>query len=288
MAVTMGLPVAATDRAIIGNTDCAAAKQDAATGSLSPCSASDPSPAVAAGIRSGDQIVSVNGQRVEGWEQLITKVRGLHGPSQFVIERDGEQRTLTVDVASVQRLDINSKLGADAKIVQVGAIGVSPLAVQKYGLVSGIGGTVSFTGDMFEKTLEGLRRFPEKIPAVIRAIGGETNDPDRPVSVVGASIIGADAAERGIWEIFVFTLAALNFFVGVFNLLPLLPLDGGHIAITLYEKVRDWLRRLRGRAPGGPVDYNKLAGITMVLVVLGGAVVLLTVTADIVNPIRLQ
>jgi len=73
----------------------------------------------------------------------------------------------------------------------------------------------------------------------------------------------------------------------VFNLLPLLPLDGGHIAVVLYERVRDALRKLRGKAPGGPVDYNKLAGVTMVFVILGGAVVLLTVTADVINPIRL-
>ncbi|SDI87228.1 Peptidase family M50 [Actinokineospora alba] len=157
-----------------------------------------------------------------------------------------------------------------------------------FSALSAVGGTVSFTGEMFVKTWEGLMRFPEKIPAVVRAIGGAENDPERPVSVVGASVIGADAAEQGIWEIFVLMLAALNFFVGVFNLLPLLPLDGGHIAITLYERVRDMIRKLRGLTPAGPVDYTRLTGITMVLVIVGGAIVLLTVTADIVNPIRLQ
>jgi membrane-associated protease RseP (regulator of RpoE activity) len=73
----------------------------------------------------------------------------------------------------------------------------------------------------------------------------------------------------------------------VFNLLPLLPLDGGHIAIVLYEKVRDWLRKLRGQPAGGPVDYTRLTAVTMVVVFIGGAVVLLTVTADLVNPIRI-
>jgi membrane-associated protease RseP (regulator of RpoE activity) len=82
-------------------------------------------------------------------------------------------------------------------------------------------------------------------------------------------------------------LASLNFFVGVFNLLPLLPLDGGHIAVAWYERIRDKLRKLRGKVAGGPVDYTKLSSVTMVLVFIGGAVTLLTVTADIVNPIRL-
>lgn len=105
--------------------------------------------------------------------------------------------------------------------------------------------------------------------------------------MVGASRIGGEAAEQGLWEVFLFLLASLNFFVGIFNLLPLLPLDGGHIAVTWYERVRDWLRKLRGKAAGGPVDYTKLNAVTAVIVVIGGAVVLLTVTADIVNPIRL-
>jgi membrane-associated protease RseP (regulator of RpoE activity) len=65
-------------------------------------------------------------------------------------------------------------------------------------------------------------------------------------------------------------------------------LDGGHIAVALYERVRNWLRQLRGRPAGGPVDYTKLAPLTLVVVFLGGAMVLLSVTADIVNPIRLN
>ena len=97
-----------------------------------------------------------------------------------------------------------------------------------------------------------------------------------------------EAVEAGLWQLFLLFLAGLNFFMGVFNLLPLLPLDGGHIAVTWYEHVRNWLRDRRGKTAAAPVDYTKLSGITMVLVMIGGAVLLLTVTADIVNPIRLQ
>ena len=136
-------------------------------------------------------------------------------------------------------------------------------------------------------TWERLLEFPEKIPAVIEAILGEERDPETPVSVVGASRIGGEAVEHGLWEVFFLLLASLNFFVGIFNLLPLLPLDGGHIAVTWYERVRDWIRKLRGKAAGGPVDYTKLNAVTTVFVLIGGAIVLLTVTADIVNPIRL-
>ncbi|MBM7772874.1 membrane-associated protease RseP (regulator of RpoE activity) [Actinokineospora baliensis] len=286
MAVTMGLPNT-TDRPLIGSTSCAAPTQDPKTLKLADCTSADPSPAAAAGLRAGDEIISVNGKPVESYTQLVGTIRDLRGQSTFVVDNDGERRTLTIDVATVKRAAIGAKPGTDNQLNDVGAIGVGKGGYFTYGAVSGFSGAVVFTGEMFAATWEGLMRFPEKIPAVIRAIGGE-DDPERPVSVVGASIIGADAAEAGVWEIFVLMLAMLNFFVGVFNLLPLLPLDGGHIAITLYERVRDLLRKARGKAPAGPVDYNRLAGVTMVLVIIGGAIVLLTVTADIVNPIRLQ
>jgi membrane-associated protease RseP (regulator of RpoE activity) len=287
MAVTMGLPNY-EDRTFVGSTSCAPATQDPKTTKLPECTPADPSPAAAAGIRAGDEIVSLNGESVKGWESLVGKIRDLRGEATFGVIRDGNGMTMKVDVVAVQRVPYEAKLGEDNKLGEVGAVGIGPSRdLIQYSGLSALGGTIGFTGDMFAKTWQGLMKFPEKIPAVVRAIGGE-DDPNRPVSVVGASVIGADAAERGIWSIFVLMLAALNFFVGVFNLLPLLPLDGGHIAIALYEKVRDLIRRVRGMAPGGPVDYTKLAGVTMLLVIVGGAVVLLTVTADIVNPIRLQ
>jgi membrane-associated protease RseP (regulator of RpoE activity) len=288
MAVSMGLPNY-ENRAVVGSTSCAAPTMDPKTFKQAECGPNDPSPAIAAGIREGDEIVSVNGKRTANWAEVLTTVRDLRGESTFVVVRDGQELTMKVAVATVQRVPVDAQPGKDdTKLTEVGAVGIGKAAMVDFSALSAVGGTVSFTGEMFVKTWEGLMRFPEKIPAVVRAIGGAENDPERPVSVVGASVIGADAAEQGIWEIFVLMLAALNFFVGVFNLLPLLPLDGGHIAITLYERARDVIRKLRGLTPAGPVDYTKLTGVTMVLVIVGGAIVLLTVTADIVNPIRLQ
>jgi membrane-associated protease RseP (regulator of RpoE activity) len=287
MAVGMGLPnVAGTP--VISATDCAAASQDPKTFDYAPCTPADRYPAREAGIQPGDEIISIDGERTETWSEVVTKVRELRGQHTFVVSRDGAERTLRVDIPQVRRVAPDAQPGADGnKVVEVGAIGVSSTPVYHYDALAAVGGALSFTGDMFVRTWEGLLAFPEKIPKVVEAIGGGERDPETPVSVVGASIIGGDAVERGIWELFLLVLASLNFFVGVFNLLPLLPLDGGHIAITLYEKVRDWVRKLRGLAPGGPVDYTKLTAVTMVVVFLGGAVVLLTVTADLVNPIRL-
>ncbi len=286
LAVSMGLPNLSSTP-VISETGCAAATQNPETRELSECGASDPSPAADGGLLPGDEIVRVDGKATPTWTDVVTTVQGLEGPNEFVVLRNGEERTLTIDVPQVQRLTVDNP-GDEPELTEVGAIGVTLQTVTEYGAGSAVGGSVEFTGEMFVKVWQGLMAFPEKIPKVIEAIGGGERDPETPVSVVGASIIGGDAVDQGLWEVFILALASLNFFVGVFNLLPLLPLDGGHIAVLFYEKIRDWIRKLRGKEAGGPVDYTKLSGITMVFVLIGGAVVLLTVTADIVNPLRLR
>lgn len=107
------------------------------------------------------------------------------------------------------------------------------------------------------------------------------------MSVVGASRIGGELAERAQWSIFAMMLASLNFFLAVFNLVPLPPLDGGRIAVVLYQAVRDWARRVRGLAPLGPVDYRKVMPVTIAAASVLIAVGVLTIVADVVNPIRL-
>ncbi|MDQ3988797.1 MAG: site-2 protease family protein, partial [Actinomycetota bacterium] len=77
-----------------------------------------------------------------------------------------------------------------------------------------------------------------------------------------------------------------NLFVGVFNLLPLLPLDGGHIVVNVYERVRNGFRKLRGLAAGPPVDYTRLLPLTYAVMLVFIGVSALTITADVVNPIR--
>jgi membrane-associated protease RseP (regulator of RpoE activity) len=86
---------------------------------------------------------------------------------------------------------------------------------------------------------------------------------------------------------FLLLLASLNVFIGIFNLFPLLPLDGGHIAIAWYERLRAMWARRRGRPDPGRVDYNKLLPLTYLVVLVFGGVSLLTIAADIVNPINL-
>ena len=287
MALSTGLPDA---RPAVGQLATCVSDQDARTGETAPCTPADPqAPAAAAGLQTGDVLLSVGGVPTPTWDAVTDEIRRQDGQTEFVVDRDSEQRTVTVDVVTAQRLPKDAVLGADNKLETVGVVGMGPGIAPNlhYGVAGAVPATVDFTGTLFQATWEGLKRFPEKVPALFRAIAGE-DDPERPISVVGASIIGGDAADRGLWWMFLYLLAAVNFFIGVFNLLPLLPLDGGHIAVNLYEKVRDVLRRLRGLPAGGPVDYNKLLPLTYAAVLVGGAIMVLTLTADIVNPLRLE
>ncbi|WP_158893167.1 M50 family metallopeptidase [Amycolatopsis anabasis] len=289
MAVTMGLPNITGTPQIQAVAGCV---RDAHTANelLNPvCRPGDPAPAKQGGVQPGDEIVSVGGVATPTYPEVTDKIKKAAGPVNIEVRRNGEIVPLRIEVTKVDR-PVTDPANPDGPplIKQEGTIGVTFPKYFEYNVVSGIGGAAGFTGDMFVQTWQRLMEFPQRIPAVVESIFGGERDPNTPVSVVGASRIGGEAVEQGLWQLFLLLLASLNFFVGVFNLLPLLPLDGGHIAVTWYERVRDWIRKLRGKAAGGPVDYSKLSAVTVVLVLIGGAVTLLTVTADIVNPIRLR
>ncbi|MEV4053792.1 site-2 protease family protein [Amycolatopsis sp. NPDC049688] len=288
MAVTMGLPNlnAGPTVPVLDSTSCArptTSKAEAEAQASAPCPQGALTPAASAGLRPGDKVLAVGGKPVATWDEMLTAVQATSGRTVFEVQRGDQQLWLVVDVPKVQRW-------SPSGVKDVGMIGAAPKVESptvQYGPLAAVGATFDFTGTMFAETAQRLVQFPERIPAVVTAIFGGERDPNTPVSVVGASRIGGEAVERGVWVLFFFLLASLNFFIGVFNLLPLLPLDGGHIAVVWYERVRDWIRARRGKAAGGPVDYTRLSGITMALVLVGGAVTLLTVTADIVNPIRI-
>lgn len=279
MAVSTGLPNLTPPPAVVSEvSECVGGGADGS------CAPGDPAPARDAGLQPGDRILAVEGQPVANFDELTAATQRRSGPTDFLIERDGRRQSVRVDVVQVP-LSALGGVGTEP----VGAIGIrtelGPRTLE-YGPVEAVGETFSFTGTMFVNTWEGLKRFPERIPALVSAIGGEERAPDTPISVVGASVLGGDAAELEAWFFFLFLLAALNFFVGVFNLLPLLPLDGGHIAVNLYERARNGVRRLQGRPDGPPVDYTRLLPLTYAVMLVFIAVAGLTITADIVNPLR--
>ncbi len=287
LAASAGLPNT-DNRAVVGTVGCAAPTQDGPP-DYTPADCSGPGPAEQAGIEPGDVIVAVDGQSVETFGDLVRATQPLYGTVPFTVERGEETLTVPVTVQQVQRWVYESESpGAEPVSRTVGAIGVGgEPGIIEYTPLSAIPATFDFTGYLAVRTAEALVSLPSKVADLWTAVTGGERAVDTPVSVVGASVIGGQFAERGIWESFVLLLAQLNFFLGAFNLLPLLPLDGGHMAVAIYEKARNWLRGLRGLPVGPPVDYMKLLPLTYVAVVIGGAYMVLTLTADIVNPIKL-
>jgi membrane-associated protease RseP (regulator of RpoE activity) len=284
MALTWGLPnLHPQSAAYVSETSCVA--PELSKGQFAKCTGAGP--AAAAGIRSGDVIVKVGDTDVHNPDEMVAAVRMLSGPTQFVVERDGSRIATTVDVTQTQRWTSDG-----AKVpTTVGAIGIAaaefgPVKYAHYNPLTAIPGTVAFTGDLAGELGKSVAKIPTKIGALVHSIGGGVRDPETPISVVGASIIGGDAFEHGYFMAFWFFLAQLNFVLGAINLVPLLPFDGGHIAIALFEKIRNMIRKARGMVAAAPVNYIRLMPATYVILVVVIGYMALTVTADFVNPIR--
>jgi membrane-associated protease RseP (regulator of RpoE activity) len=285
IAVIWGLPnLNAPTTAIVGETSCV--KSEVTEGKLGDCLA--PSPAAAAGIQAGDTVVKVGDTPVANFDEMVAAVRELTGPTQFTVQRDGGEFATVVDVTQAQRF--TKADGADATTpANVGTVGITAaqFGPTQYNPLSAVPATFAFTGDLAIELGKSLAKIPTKVGALVDSIGGGERDPETPISVVGASIIGGDTVDAGLWVAFWFFLAQLNFVLGAINLIPLLPFDGGHIAIAVYEKIRNMIRSARGMVAAAPVNYLKLMPATYVILFVVVGYMLLTVTADLVNPIRL-
>ncbi|WP_134427378.1 M50 family metallopeptidase [Mycobacterium ulcerans] len=285
IAVVWGLPnLHPPTQAIIGETGCVAPKT--AQGKLEQCTG--PGPAALAGLRAGDVVVKVGDTAVSTFDEMATAIRKLHGSVPIVVERDGTTVMANVVIESTRRWVPNEQ-GNQLEPATVGAIGVGAAqsGPTQYGILSALPATFAFTGDLTVEVGRVLVAIPTKVGALVHAIGGGQRDPQTPISVVGASIIGGDTVDHGLWVAFWFFLAQLNLILGAINLLPLLPFDGGHIAVAVFEKIRNMIRAARGKVAAAPVNYLKLMPATYVVLVFVVGYMLLTVTADLVNPIRL-
>lgn len=240
-------------------------------------------PAELAGLLPGDKVTAVNGVPIKSWDDFTAQTQKQTGTFTYTVDRDGRSLQLPI---TPQMAVVYDK---DGKAKTVAKVGVQKTIYEpvKYNVLAAIPASGAFTGQLAVKTVESLAKMPAKVVDLWHAVTGGVRDPETPVSVYGASKIGGETAEHGLWSIFILTLASLNFFLGAFNLLPLLPLDGGHMAVVIYEKLRNLFRNRKGLPDGAPVDYLKLLPATYVVVVIGGAYMILTLVADIVNPVKL-
>jgi membrane-associated protease RseP (regulator of RpoE activity) len=245
------------------------------------------SPAASIGIQRGDQILSVNGVATETYGEVQQAIRSAPTDEPVIVEvrRAGALTTLRPSL-------VRGKV-SDGSADSMPILGISPVlppATVTHGPVKGLRVSADYTGQLFTGTFTALKAFPSKVPKLFAALSGDERDPATPISVVGASRIGGEAISEGGPNgptIFLLVLASLNVFIGIFNMFPLLPLDGGHVAIAWFERVRSWLAVKRGRPDPGSVDYAKLMPITYAVVIIFGAISVLTIVTDIVNPLRL-
>ena len=249
-------------------------------------SKSTPSPAKNAGILAGDQIISINGVEYTEWAQAVRVIRSSAGKQlDITVNRNGGLIDILVTPA-FRDLD-GEKIGVIGVINKVGTVTYAPIpAVIKAG---------SFTLEILQNSLTALISLPSKIPDLInQTFGNEERDPEGLVGVVGVARVSGETAEtkaltgREKIATFVLIIASLNLFVGMFNLLPLLPLDGGHMAVAIADGVRNTRAKAKGLAKPAPFDVERLTPITMVVFILMASLSLLLLTADILNPVRLN
>ncbi|MEY2990324.1 MAG: hypothetical protein RLZZ163_1240 [Actinomycetota bacterium] len=251
-----------------------------------------PTPAAAAGLQPGDVIVSVGPIASSSWDDITSWIRANPGRStDVVVLRDGGQVTLPLVVADVER-PVFDELGEPTGAVeQVGFLGVSPVFEYQAEPISAV---PAYMWDLTYRSAAALISLPIRVYELVdeTLIGGGERSLDSPVSVVGASRLGGEVAamERPLESkiaIFLGLAASLNLFLFLFNLLPILPLDGGHVAGALYESVKRFIARVRGKPDPGPVDTAKLLPVAYVVAGVLLAVGVVVIWADLVRPITL-
>jgi len=265
------------------------------------CAPADPkSPAVAAGFEAGDAITSFDGVAVDSWVQLSGLTRGSGGKTvQVVVERRGVAQTLTVSPALLERpvVDANGAavVAADGttRTEPVGYLGIGPEFALQRQPVSAIPEAV---GAAVVGTAAVVVALPARVVDVAQsAFGSQARSQDSIIGPVGIGRIAGEVAADGGGDFgltgqiltMLSLLASLNIALFVFNLIPLLPLDGGHVAGALWEGARRQVAKVRGLPRPRPVDVARMMPLAYGVFLLLTGVGVLLIYADIVRPVTL-
>ncbi|MFI9276153.1 M50 family metallopeptidase [Kitasatospora sp. NPDC052896] len=251
------------------------------------------SPAAAAGLRAGDTIVSFAGHPIHDYKQLSADIRdSAERTVPIVVERGGHQvaTTATIQKNTLAKLDGNGD-PIPGQTVDTGFLGITPTT----GVVQlGFGDSVDRMYQMADSGIHSLLALPGKIPGLWDSVfDGTPRSADSPVGMVGAARVGGEvfalhlpASQRIAFMVNL--LAGINLSLFLFNMLPLLPLDGGHVAGALWESLRRQAARLLKRPDPGPFDVAKLMPLAYVVASVFVGFTLLVLAADLVNPVKIS
>jgi len=244
------------------------------------------SAAQAAGIQPGDEIVAINGKKVTEWYKDVEAIRQSQGAELTLdLNRNGELLTI---VTNARLTDVD---GTKRYVLGI----INDVGLKRSSVLLSVKNSAIVTKSFLTESVKSLAKLPEKIPALWGAtVRGEVRDANGLVGVVGVARVSGQAVgsdkitpmER--LATFVLIVASLNIFVGIFNLLPILPLDGGHMAVAIADEIRAFFARLRGRPRPAPIDVTVLTPITMVVFVVLATLTLLLLVADVINPVTLN
>lgn len=255
-----------------------------------------PGPAAAAGVEVGDTVVAVDGVPVTLWDDLVDEIQAREPDDEVVltVARSGETVDLEVTLAANDEGAGFLGVGPDVeyRVDEIGALEGVPMAFDQFGSVAwqSMGALASFFSPSGISDFVGIAADTATTSGDDEATGGgggssatAAESENRVLSIVGLARLGAQAAEDGLAQ-FLSIVILFNIFIGVFNLVPLLPLDGGHVAVATYEKVRELASRRRERYHA---DVAKLLPLTYVVVFLLVSVGLVALYLDIANPLDL-
>jgi membrane-associated protease RseP (regulator of RpoE activity) len=246
-----------------------------------PCTATDAkSPAAIAGLRAGDEVTSFDGHSVSTYDQLrqdIAQVKpGTTVP--MTVQRDGRPVTLSVKIASVDGRSGGFLGITGAPVYQT----ASPLGALKF---TGAGWSQTVTGDV-----GAIASVPAEIPKLFNKQAASTGS--GVTSVVGiAEVTGQVVAQPVGWkpkvDFVVQIVAVVNIFVGLSNLLPVLPLDGGHILAVFLERIRAMIARRRRRPDPGLFDLQKLVPVSFSIFAVFALFSVVVLISNVVNPVHI-
>jgi membrane-associated protease RseP (regulator of RpoE activity) len=267
------------------------------------CTADDPlAPAAEGGVLPGDEVVAFAGQEVSTWDEVRQAIRSHGGDTvTMTVLREGERVDLRVTPLVSERPALDGDgnpiiVDGQTQLVSVGFLGVSPSEDMVRQPITAVPPVL---GEALVKVAGIVVRIPQKMVGVAKAaFGSEERDPNSPVSIVGVgrfageigSIQGSEAMPISMSDriaSWLSLIASLNIALFVFNLIPLLPLDGGHVVGAVWESVRRGIAKLRRRPDPGPVDVARALplayGVATVLIAMS----VLLIYADIVRPVTL-